>query len=64
MQRILRLPQVKDRTGRSKSWIYEAIDNGEFPPQIKLSKRTVGWLESDIEDWISKRVVASLEAHT
>ncbi|MFI0458548.1 MAG: helix-turn-helix transcriptional regulator [Candidatus Thiodiazotropha endolucinida] len=56
MKRILRLPQVIDRTGRSKSWIYDAMKTGDFPPQVKLSKQAVGWLEADIDQWITKRI--------
>lgn len=30
--RVLRRPKVQERTGLSKSGIYLAIQNGEFPP--------------------------------
>ena len=53
---ILRLPQVKTRTGLSRSSIYAAIRNGTFPPQIQLSVRTVGWIEADITNWIEQRI--------
>lgn len=53
---ILRLPSVKERTGLSRSTIYLKISNGTFPHPIKLSERAVGWLDTDIQDWISKRI--------
>ena len=56
---ILRLPQVKIRVGLSRSSIYAAIANGRFPAPIQLGVRAVGWLESDIDAWVSKRVEAS-----
>ncbi|MEW8548589.1 MAG: AlpA family transcriptional regulator [Candidatus Thiodiazotropha sp.] len=59
MNRILRLSQVELLTGRSKSWIYSAMPNGDFPRQIKLSPQAVGWLESEVEQWIVKRIEAA-----
>lgn len=57
---ILRLPQVKTKTGLSRSAIYFRIADGTFPKQIDLGGgRAVGWLESDIENWIKQRLAAS-----
>lgn len=56
---ILRRPLVEARTGMSKSSIYLAIQKGQFPRPIKLGARAVGWLERDIDIWISQRIEAS-----
>lgn len=56
---ILRLPDVKDRTGLSRSSIYLRIANGEFPRAISLGGRAVGWLEEDIDRWLADKVDAS-----
>lgn len=56
MQRIIRLPGVKDATGLSRSTIYKKISGGDFPPPISLGDRAVGWLESDIEKWLTSCV--------
>lgn len=53
---ILRRPQVQQRTGLSRSTLYQYIKDGEFPKSIALGPRSVGWLESDITDWITERV--------
>jgi prophage regulatory protein len=53
---ILRLRQVVARTGLSRSTIYERIHAGEFPAQISLGARAVGWLEADVEAWIARQV--------
>ena len=53
---ILRLRTVLERTGLSRSTIYALMRTGEFPRQIALGPRSVGWLESDVEAWISARV--------
>lgn len=50
---ILRLPTVKSRTGLCRSTIYLRMSQGTFPKQVSLGGRTVGWLESEIEAWIS-----------
>jgi len=57
---ILRLPQVKNQTGLSRSSIYQQIAENKFPRQISLGGgRAVGWLESDIQNWIKERLAES-----
>ena len=58
-QRILRLPEVKNKTGQSRSTIYERIRQGRFPPPIQLGGRCVGWLEHEVDDWIAERIAQS-----
>ena len=53
---ILRRPQVQQRTGLSRSTLYQYIKDGEFPASVQLGPRAVGWLESDVSDWITARV--------
>ncbi len=55
-ERILRLAEVKSRTGLSRSTIYLAIKNDLFPKPINLGVRSVGWLDSEINDWIATRI--------
>ena len=54
--KFLRLPQVKETTGLSKSSIYARISEGTFPKQIPLGPRLVVWVESDIQNWIAEQV--------
>ena len=56
---ILRLPQIKKRTGLSRSSIYLRMANGEFPASISLGGRAVGWIEQDIDEWIIARIEES-----
>jgi prophage regulatory protein len=57
---IDRLPAVKAKTGWSRSSIYSLIAQGKFPAQIKLGGgRAVGWLSTEIDEWIASRVRAS-----
>lgn len=54
-KRIIRLPAVMDKTGIARSTIYAMIARGDFIPPLKLSSRSSGWLESDIDAWIDSR---------
>lgn len=60
---ILRRPQVQAKTGLSRSTLYDRIKAGCFPRPIKLGgARSVGWLQSDIDDWITSQINASRKA--
>lgn len=59
-KRILRLPNVLDRTGLSRSTVYQWVSEGRFPKPVSLGTRAVGWVESDIEEWIGKQIEDSL----
>lgn len=52
MTRILRLKQVTELTGLSRSSIYQKVSEGLFPRQVQLSGRAVGWYSNEIEDWM------------
>jgi prophage regulatory protein len=56
---ILRLPAVKARTGLSRSTIYLRISKNEFPAPISLGGRAVGWVDSEINNWLSEKIEAS-----
>jgi prophage regulatory protein len=53
---ILRLSEVLRRTGFSRSTLYNRISKNEFPHQISLGGRAIGWLERDVSDWIGQRI--------
>lgn len=53
---ILRLPQVVQKSGRSRASIYADIERGVFPAPISLGERSVGWLESEVDQWIDSRI--------
>lgn len=56
--RFLRLPQVKQMTGLSKSTIYDRVQQGGFPAPVKLGNRAVGWVEQEIQHWIDQLIQA------
>jgi prophage regulatory protein len=55
-KKIWRLPVVLEQTGLSRSTIYEMIGRGEFPRQINLGPRAVGWVSDDVLDWIDFKI--------
>jgi prophage regulatory protein len=54
-ERILRLPEVLKRTGMGRNTIYRATREGKFPQAVELLGGRVGWLESEVDAWITKR---------
>ena len=53
--RILRLPEVLQKVGLSRSSIYRMINNEEFPAPLRISPNAIGWFESDVNEWINSR---------
>ena len=59
MSKVIRLPKVINLSGLARSTIYLRMSEGTFPKNIRLGVRAIGWLESDIEDWIQSRISES-----
>ena len=53
-----RLPQVRARTGLSRSEIYRRIHLGEFPAPVKLGIRASAWHKGEVDAWIAQRIAA------
>ena len=58
-ERLIRLPEVIPRTGLSRSTIYNYIEDGTFPKQIKIGKRAMAFVDSEIEEWVQTRITES-----
>ena len=56
--RLIRLDEVKERTGLTRSTLYAKVRAGLFPKPISLTSRCVAWLDSEIDAWIAERVNA------
>ncbi|KMN20436.1 MULTISPECIES: helix-turn-helix transcriptional regulator [Pseudomonas] len=54
--RIIRLKEVIDSTGLARSTIYKYIGEGTFPKPVPLGDRRVGWVDSEVHDWILARI--------
>lgn len=55
-RRLLRLPEVRQKVGLSRSAIYKLISEGQFPRQVAIGPRTVAWVQEDLERWIEGRL--------
>jgi len=60
-ERILRLPNVLNRTGLSRSTVYLRVTEGRFPRPVSLGARAVGWIETEVEEWIARQIEVSRE---
>lgn len=56
---IIKLPEVKNRTGLSRSTIYLKIQDGEFPKPVRIGARAVGWIKSEIDTWVETTIKIS-----
>lgn len=54
--RLLRWPQVQEKTGICRSYAHLLISQKKFPAPIKLGARASGWLEGEIDQWIEEKV--------
>ena len=58
--KLIRLDEVIDVTGLSRSHLYHLISQGLFPTQINLcGGRAVAWVESEVQAWIDSQIEAS-----
>ena len=60
MERIMRIPEVVEVTGLSRTTIWRRVKSGDFPAPVRLGNlatRSVGWRESEIRKWIESRPV-------
>lgn len=54
--KLIRLPEVIELTGLSRSSIYAYISQGLFPQPVKIGIRSVAWYEWEIQEWINNRI--------
>jgi len=52
LPRMVRIAEVVNRTGLSRTTIWRKEKTGTFPLRKKLGVGSVGWLESELNDWI------------
>jgi prophage regulatory protein len=70
---IIRRKQVEARTGLSRSTLYAKLRHNPkrptdydptFPTQISLGAKAVGWIEEEIDDWLSAQIEKSRKGFT
>ncbi|MFA7398979.1 MAG: AlpA family phage regulatory protein [Sideroxydans sp.] len=58
--RILRIDEVSERIGLSRATIYRLMDLGMFPKNFRIGLKAVGWLQSEVERWITERQILGI----
>jgi prophage regulatory protein len=64
---MIRLRDVINRTGLSRSTIYNKLDiksphyDDLFPKQVRVGSGSVRWIESEIDFWIESCIASSRE---
>lgn len=53
-EKILRLSEVLQLTGLSRSTIDRLECSGIFPARRKIGVKAVGWIEAEVSDWIQQ----------
>ncbi|UPQ70137.1 helix-turn-helix transcriptional regulator [Kluyvera ascorbata] len=59
--KILRIRDICQKIGIGRSTVYDWINpkspryDASFPKRLRLGKQSVGWLESEIDNWILQR---------
>lgn len=57
--KVMRMKGVVDLTGLSRSTIYQKIACNQFPKQIRLGARAVGWLHDEVIGWLDHQITVS-----
>lgn len=61
-ERLLRLNEVQQLSGLSRSTLERKEQQGTFPARVRLSRRCVGWKLTEISKWIETLREASNES--
>lgn len=56
--RLLRLREVIQICGLSRSGIYAAIKEGRFPRSVAIGERARAWAQHEVENWAGQRLRA------
>lgn len=58
-KRLIRLKEVIDKTGYCRAWIYRLIKDNSFPAPVKIGERSIAFIESEVDQWIDKKIFNS-----
>jgi prophage regulatory protein len=54
--KMLRVKEVCETTGLSRSTIYQLEADGSFPKRVAIGERAVAWVQSEVQDWLVARL--------
>ena len=53
---LIRLPEVRQKVGMSKSQIYKLIAQDKFPKPLKVSRRISCWVVAEVDSWVKNKI--------
>jgi len=54
--RIFRMKQLTRYMSLSRGYIYQKINEGQFPPGYMISPGIRAWQKSEIDNWLDQRM--------
>lgn len=54
--RLLRVREICQVSGLARSTLYGEMRRGRFPAPVRISRRSVAWRSTDIDEWLKSRV--------
>ncbi|MDB5848208.1 MAG: phage transcriptional regulator, AlpA [Rhodoferax sp.] len=52
-ERMLRVADVLEKIGMSRSWLSKEVAAKRFPAPYKMGRQVVAWREAEVDEWIS-----------
>lgn len=62
ISRLIKLPEVTGATAQRTTALYARIKAGTFPPSIKLTSRSVAWVEDEVAAVNAARIAGKSDA--
>jgi len=59
---IFKIRKVLEVTGLGRSSLYSMVGAGTFPQPVKLTPRAVGWLDTEVHEWIANQAAKRTKA--
>lgn len=61
--KLLRIRDLTEAFGISKSYIYKLSKDGKFPKPVPLIEggNAVGWIAEEVQEWLDERIAAREE---
>lgn len=59
LDRFIREDEVRRITGLSRTSRWRLERRGEFPRRRRISGNAIGWLASEIQEWVKQRAGAA-----
>lgn len=55
VMKIIKVPEVLERCAMSRASLYRMLQRNEFPRQVRISIRSIGFYEHEVNQWLADR---------